>query len=120
MNMIQGYPNVIQNYWASIGGWTGLGAGIQKWFLGLPALMTDYWVSLGGIKSKRIWAMASFGLWSFYIFLRERGYLRKKSLQGKHIFLTGAGLGLGREMAIKFAQMGANVSITDINESTLM
>lgn len=43
----------------------------------------------------------------------------KKSVKKKHIFITGAGSGLGRGMAIKFAKLGANLSLSDINEQGL-
>ena len=39
----------------------------------------------------------------------------KKNLYGKHIFLTGAGSGLGRIMAIRFAKKGAILSLADQN-----
>ena len=44
----------------------------------------------------------------------------KKSVKAKHIYLTGAGSGLGRGMTLKFAQLGANLTISDINEEGLM
>ena len=86
----------------------------------LLQIIKNHWVRLGGIKSKKVWFLIFLVLWAFYVFLREHGLLRKKSLKGKHVFITGAGLGLGREMAIKFVRMGAYVSISDINEKTLM
>jgi all-trans-retinol dehydrogenase (NAD+) len=42
--------------------------------------------------------------------------LPKKSVKGQHIYITGAGSGLGRGMALKFAKRGANLTISDINE----
>lgn len=39
----------------------------------------------------------------------------KKSLKDEHVFLTGAGSGIGRGMAIKLGQMGAKLSLSDIN-----
>ena len=36
-------------------------------------------------------------------------------MRGKHVFITGAGSGLGRMMAIKFAKLGSKVTISDIN-----
>ena len=35
----------------------------------------------------------------------------KKGLLNKHIFITGAGSGLGRRMAIQFAKLGAKVTL---------
>lgn len=54
-------------------------------------------------------------LWATYILARERGWLPKKNIKGKHVFITGAGSGLGRDMAIRLSMLGANVSISDIN-----
>lgn len=39
----------------------------------------------------------------------------KKSLRNEHVFLTGAGSGIGRYMAIQLAKMGAKLSISDVN-----
>jgi all-trans-retinol dehydrogenase (NAD+) len=47
--------------------------------------------------------------------LKNKGLLRKKSLRNEHVFLTGAGSGIGRLMAISLAKMGAKVSISDVN-----
>ena len=55
-------------------------------------------------------------IWALYVYAREKGYLAKKSIRGKHIFITGAGSGLGRGMAIKFAKLGANLTLCDLNE----
>jgi all-trans-retinol dehydrogenase (NAD+) len=43
----------------------------------------------------------------------------KKSVKGNHVFLTGAGQGLGRLLAIRLAKLGAKLSLTDINDTTL-
>ena len=58
-------------------------------------------------------------LWGVYAFFKEQGWLHKKSVKGKHIYLTGGGSGLGRGMTLKFAKRGANVTISDINEEGL-
>lgn len=39
----------------------------------------------------------------------------KKNLSGYHVFLTGAGSGIGRLMAIKLGKMGCKLSLSDIN-----
>ena len=41
---------------------------------------------------------------------------RRKSIRGKNVLITGSGHGLGRELALKFAQQGANLILVDINE----
>jgi len=43
------------------------------------------------------------------------GWLPKKSLKGEHVFITGAGSGLGRYMSISFAKMGCKLSLSDVN-----
>jgi len=53
-----------------------------------------------------------YGLWTF---CKEQGFLPKKSVRGKHIFITGAGSGLGRMLAQKFAKKGAKLTISDVN-----
>lgn len=40
----------------------------------------------------------------------------RKSVRGKNVLITGSGHGLGRELALKFAQQGANLVLVDINE----
>lgn len=42
---------------------------------------------------------------------------RRKSIKGKNVLITGSGHGLGRELAIKFAQQGANLILVDINDA---
>lgn len=41
------------------------------------------------------------------------------NLQNKTVVITGGGQGLGRTMAIQFAQSGANIALIDINEALL-
>ena len=59
-------------------------------------------------------------LWALYTVAKENGKLPfKKDVKNKHIFLTGAGSGLGRLMALKFAKLGAKLTLADINEQGL-
>lgn len=62
---------------------------------------------------------AFLAIWAVYVFLKINGCLRKKSVKNEHIFLTGAGSGLGRGMAIEFANLGAKLSLCDINQKGL-
>jgi all-trans-retinol dehydrogenase (NAD+) len=54
------------------------------------------------------------------VFCKTRGWLPKKSLRREHVYITGAGSGLGRLMAIKLSKMGCKVTITDVNEQGLI
>ncbi|KAH7937789.1 hypothetical protein HPB49_016143 [Dermacentor silvarum] len=40
----------------------------------------------------------------------------RKSLRDKHVLVTGAGHGLGREIALRCAQLGAKLILLDINK----
>jgi len=53
--------------------------------------------------------------WAVHTYLRNKGLLKKKSVKGQHIFITGAGNGIGKQIALRFARLGAKVSLTDIN-----
>jgi 5,10-methylene-tetrahydrofolate dehydrogenase/methenyl tetrahydrofolate cyclohydrolase len=55
------------------------------------------------------------GLRAIQQVLRINGLWMKKSVSGKHIVITGAGSGIGRQMALMLAKKGAKVSIWDIN-----
>lgn len=41
----------------------------------------------------------------------------KKNIKGQNVLITGSGHGLGREMALKFARLGTNIVLVDINET---
>ena len=58
-------------------------------------------------------------LWAFYKVLKETGNLPKKSVKNQHVFITGAGSGLGRIMALKFVRLGSKITICDINQKGL-
>mmetsp|Transcript_1172 Transcript_1172/g.1764 ORF Transcript_1172/g.1764 Transcript_1172/m.1764 type:complete len:128 (-) Transcript_1172:821-1204(-) len=67
-------------------------------------------------SNPKLWIGSLIFLRLLLVFLREYGLtLNKKNLSKEHIFLTGAGSGLGRLMARKFGAMGAKLSISDIN-----
>lgn len=69
----------------------------------------------GGFRNPANYFLLLVLWWGIMAFLRERGWYPKKSLQGKHIFITGAGSGLGRRMAIQFALLGAKVTVSGID-----
>lgn len=45
--------------------------------------------------------------------------VRKKNVSGEIVLITGAGSGIGRLLAIKFASLGATVVVWDINQEAL-
>ena len=67
-------------------------------------------------RSPKLWILTYIVLRWLLCFLREYGLtIRKKSLSKEHVFLTGAGSGIGRLMALKLGAMGAKLTISDIN-----
>ena len=66
-------------------------------------------------ESPKVWIFSLWILRSLYVVLKEYGWLRKKSLDGDHVFLTGAGSGIGRMMAVRFGKLGCYLSLSDIN-----
>lgn len=47
------------------------------------------------------------------------GWLKKKKIEGQHVFITGAGNGLGKHVAIRLAKKGAKLTLIDLNISQL-
>lgn len=70
----------------------------------LPKLM-----SKGKFRIDKAFLYSVAGLYAMYGVMRANGWLRKKSVDGKHIFITGAGSGIGKEMAKVLASKGALV-----------
>ena len=54
----------------------------------------------GGWTSKRNLGYILLLMYAVYTYMKVNGHLPKKSLKGKHVFLTGAGSGLGRQLSI--------------------
>ncbi|EAR84681.1 oxidoreductase (short-chain dehydrogenase family) (macronuclear) [Tetrahymena thermophila SB210] len=54
-------------------------------------------------------------VYAIHTYLKSKGWLPKKKVTGQHIFITGSGSGIGRQMAIRFAKLGAKVTIADLN-----
>lgn len=86
---------------------------IKGWFQRLFAFVTT---GKNWKTSPKLWIGALIGLRLLFQFLREYGLtLGKKDLSKDHVFLTGAGSGLGRLMAQRLGAMGCKLSISDIN-----
>jgi 2-polyprenyl-3-methyl-5-hydroxy-6-metoxy-1,4-benzoquinol methylase len=73
----------------------------------------------GGWTSKRNLLFLILGLWAIYTYFKEKGWLPKKSIVKKHVFITGAGSGIGRLMAVRMAKMGALLTLVDLNSQGL-
>ena len=53
-------------------------------------------------------------------FLAHRGWLRRRdSLAGQLVLITGAAGGLGRQLALRFAQQGATLALWDVRREAL-
>lgn len=46
--------------------------------------------------------------------------MKKKSVAGQHVFITGGANGIGKQMAIKFAKLGALVILLNILKVTIV
>lgn len=69
---------------------------------------------------KRTWIGAFILLRAAYVTMNEYGKNPfKKSLSKDHVFLTGAGGGIGRLMAIRFGKLGCKLSLSDVNKDGL-
>jgi all-trans-retinol dehydrogenase (NAD+) len=48
--------------------------------------------------------------------LKVNGHLPKKNVEKDHVFITGAGSGLGRMIGLEFLKLGSKVTFADIND----
>ena len=71
-------------------------------------------------RKKRTYALLIVTLRVLYVFMNEKGLNPfKKSLSSDHVFLTGAGSGIGRLMAVRLGKLGCKLSLSDINSAGL-
>ncbi|CAI2374386.1 unnamed protein product [Moneuplotes crassus] len=78
----------------------------------IPGLIWKFHQRFGILKTLAIlYILAGFT----FLWLKANGLWFKKSIRGKHVFITGGGSGLGRDMALILAKKGAKVSVSDIN-----
>jgi hypothetical protein len=63
----------------------------------------------------KFWMLVLVLLRALYVFMLEYGlHPFKKNLKSDHVFLTGAGGGIGRKMAIRLGLLGCKLSLSDI------
>lgn len=75
-----------------------------------------YFTTKSNWKKPGFWIIVLLGARFLLVFAREYGFtLFKKNLKGEHVFLTGAGSGIGRLMAIALGKQGCRLSLSDIN-----
>ena len=60
-------------------------------------------ISNGGFTGPKNILFLLLSIYGLYTIAKTKGLLPHKSLKDKHIFITGAGMGLGRLMAIALA-----------------
>ena len=78
--------------------------------------IVGYFYNKQNWKKPTFWIIVFIGLRLLTVACREYGFtLGKKKLKGEHVFLTGAGSGIGRLMAIKMGLQGCRLSLSDIN-----
>lgn len=56
---------------------------------------------------------------SFFLLLTPRRFRRKKEITGQKVLITGAGNGLGRQLAIKFSKHSTCLILLDIDKKAL-
>jgi all-trans-retinol dehydrogenase (NAD+) len=79
-----------------------------------------YFMNKENWKKPKFWILIAIFLRVAYVFMNERGWNPfKKNITGDHVFLTGAGGGIGRLMAIRLGLLGCKLSLSDINMTNL-
>jgi hypothetical protein len=69
---------------------------------------------------KRTWVAAFVLLRAAYVTMNEYGKNPfKKQLDKDHVYLTGAGSGIGRLMAVRLGKLGCKLSLSDVNMAGL-
>lgn len=86
-----------------------------KTILTNPTILKAYFLKNGtsGLGKRLFYLLVLF--YGFHSILKNHGWLQKKSVKGEHIFITGAGSGIGRQMALRFSRLGAKITICDLN-----
>ncbi|CAD5221511.1 unnamed protein product [Bursaphelenchus okinawaensis] len=74
---------------------------------------SELFVQLLTLAVKVIWRT----IYGMYKAVAPYEWMPKKDVKDQVVLITGSGSGLGREMAIKFAQRGAKLILWDLNET---
>jgi len=79
-----------------------------------------YFANKENWKQPKFWILIAIFLRVAYVFMNERGWNPfKKNITGDHVFLTGAGGGIGKLMALRLGHLGCKLSLSDINLENL-
>jgi all-trans-retinol dehydrogenase (NAD+) len=77
--------------------------------------MISFFSTPANRKKPKFWIIIALLLRALYVFMLEYGlHPLKRSLHGDHVFLTGAGGGIGRLMALRMGKLGCKLSLSDI------
>jgi hypothetical protein len=77
--------------------------------------MIAFFVNPKNHRRPKFWIIIAILLRALYVIMLEYGlHPFKKNLKGEHVFLTGAGGGIGRLMAIRLGNLGCKLSLCDI------
>ena len=82
----------------------------------LVLLFTLY--ELGVVFILKVFGIIIFGQLILHLILYLL-YSKPKDVRGKRVLITGAASGIGRLLALKFAQLGAHVILWDIRKKAL-
>jgi len=93
---------------------------IIAWLKSTSKKLTIFFMNPDTWKRPKVWIIGLIFLRLAYVFMNEYGLNPfKKSLVGDHVFLTGAGGGIGRLMALRFGKLGCKLSLSDIDEPAI-
>jgi hypothetical protein len=72
------------------------------------------------MKSPKFWIVSAVVARMAYVAMNEYGMNPfKKNLEGEHVYLTGAGSGIGRQLAVKLGLLGCKLSLSNITKSKM-
>ena len=92
-----------------------------KWLKTTARKIAAYLANPDTWKSPKTWIGIAIFLRLLYVFMNEYGLNPfKKNVEGDHVFLTGAGGGIGRLMALELGKLGCSLSLSDINKEAVV